>query len=88
MDIATINKINKINTEMNRRILSGFSDSELLKEIILRGNPVKSPSKTTYVSSHKVLTVGIGKDHTATIAICDDSLCELMINEEDWGLLS
>jgi len=65
-----------------------FSLSHLLLVSLGDNNYMKrSPNKTMYASKHYQVTIGIGKDHTATLTIDEESLnklCEITgIDAED-----
>lgn len=57
--------------------LKDYSDTQLLKELIKRGNVQEAPTVTRRGIPHSSVLVGIGADHYADIVIANDSLVEL-----------
>jgi hypothetical protein len=58
--------------------LKDFDETELLREIMARNcYGLDGPSEVKFVSQHKAVTVGIGKDHTASVYLDVDAIDEL-----------
>ena len=53
------------------------TEQELADLLYTAGGMQTGPNKRTYVTRHYEVCIGIGKDHTATITIDEDSLLAL-----------
>jgi len=64
------------------------STTELLFEILKRGNISEAPMKTIRYGKHFDTVVGIGNDHVAFVTIDDEGLKKLenIIRKENTGL--
>lgn len=56
---------------------SKLTDENLLKILLMRNIVQDAPTKVTFYTRHHTITIGIGKDHTATIVLDDDALTKL-----------
>ena len=57
--------------------VGAVSMEKLLREILIGGQLLPAPTKTTRTPDHQILTVGIGSDNYATIIIHDDAIKEM-----------
>ena len=55
-------------------LICGFTDLELLAELIKRNVPMEAPRQTTRSPGYSQSIVGVGNDEIATIEIHDDAL--------------
>jgi len=49
-------------------------ETKLARLLFMGGSMSESPNKTTYVSKHYQMTIGIGNDHVATITLDEDAM--------------
>ena len=61
--------------------LADFTDEQLLAELVRRHKVQVAPNSVKLLTPHSVVAVGIGKDHTATVVVDDESLEELKKHE-------
>ena len=60
-------------------------ETYLLRKLIEEGNLNPAPSKMEFYTPHFEMVIGIGKDHSATLIIDEDSYFELLENDEYIG---
>lgn len=65
---------------ITQRPLERFSEEQLLAELLRRRPPQEGPRRVDFAPGVKVSTIGIGKDHTASIYMFEDDLKELPDN--------